>query len=48
MKEFKKDILLRVYVVYFGILLFGMAIIGKAIYIRSTEGKELLEKARKQ
>ena len=48
MKEIKKDILLRVYVVYFGILLFGMAIVGKAIYIRSTEGKELLEKARKQ
>jgi cell division protein FtsI (penicillin-binding protein 3) len=48
MKEIKKDILLRVYVVYFGVLLFGMAIIGKAIYIRSTEGKELLEKARKQ
>jgi cell division protein FtsI (penicillin-binding protein 3) len=48
MKEIKKAILLRVYVVYFGVLLFGMAIIGKAIYIRSTEGKELLEKARKQ
>jgi cell division protein FtsI (penicillin-binding protein 3) len=48
MKEFRKDILLRVYVVYFGILLFGIAIIGKALYIRSTEGKELLEKARKQ
>ena len=48
MKEIKKDILLRVYVVYFGILIFGMAIIGKAIYIRSTEGEELLEKARKQ
>lgn len=48
MKEIKKDILLRVYVVYFGILLFGMAIVGKAIYIRSSEGKELLDKARKQ
>jgi cell division protein FtsI (penicillin-binding protein 3) len=48
MKEAKKDILLRVYVVYFGILLFGIAIIGKAIYIRSTEGKVLMEKARKQ
>jgi cell division protein FtsI (penicillin-binding protein 3) len=48
MKEVKKDILLRVYVVYFGILLFGIAIIGKAIYIRSTEGKELMEKARQQ
>ena len=48
MKEVKKDILLRVYIVYFGILLFGIAIIGKAIYIRSTEGKELIEKARKQ
>src|SRR5271157_2824484 len=48
MIEVKKDILLRVYVVYFGILLFGLAIIGKAIYIRSTEGKVLMEKARKQ
>jgi cell division protein FtsI (penicillin-binding protein 3) len=48
MKEVKKDILLRVYVVYFGILFFGLAIIGKAIYIRSSEGTELLEKARKQ
>jgi cell division protein FtsI (penicillin-binding protein 3) len=48
MKEIKKDILLRVYVVYFGILIFGMAIIGKAVYIRSTEGKELMEKARRQ
>ncbi|MCX6247733.1 MAG: penicillin-binding protein [Bacteroidetes bacterium] len=48
MKEIKKDILLRVYVVYFGILIFGLAIIGKAVYIRSTEGKELMEKARKQ
>jgi cell division protein FtsI (penicillin-binding protein 3) len=48
MKEARKDILLRVYVVYFGILFFGIAIIGKAIYIRSTEGKELMEKARKQ
>ncbi|MGA3014704.1 MAG: penicillin-binding protein 2, partial [Bacteroidales bacterium] len=48
MKEVKKDILLRVYVVYFGILFFGLAIIAKAIYIRSSEGKELLEKARKQ
>jgi cell division protein FtsI (penicillin-binding protein 3) len=48
MKEVKKDILLRVYVVYFGILIFGLAIIGKAIYIRSSEGKELLEKARRQ
>jgi cell division protein FtsI (penicillin-binding protein 3) len=48
MKEVKKDILLRVYVVYFGILFFGLTIIGKAIYIRSTEGKELIEKAKKQ
>jgi len=48
MKETRKDILLRVYVVYFGILLFGIAIIAKAIYIRSTEGKALMEKARKQ
>ena len=48
MKDIRKDILLRVYLVYFGILLFGAAILAKAIYIQSTEGKELLEKARKQ
>ncbi|MCX6245327.1 MAG: penicillin-binding protein [Bacteroidetes bacterium] len=48
MKDIRKDILLRVYLVYFGILLFGAAILAKAIYIQSTESKELLEKARKQ
>ena len=48
MKDIRKDILLRVYLVYFGILLFGAAILAKAIYIQSSEGKELLEKARKQ
>jgi cell division protein FtsI (penicillin-binding protein 3) len=47
MKEIKKDILLRVYLVYIGILLFGLAIIGKAILIQSIEGKDLLEKAKK-
>jgi cell division protein FtsI (penicillin-binding protein 3) len=48
MKDVKKDIILRIYLVYLGILLFGVAIIGKAIYIQSFEGKELMEKAKKQ
>ena len=48
MKDIRKDILLKVYIVYFGILLFGVIIISKAILIQYTEGKELMEKARKQ
>jgi cell division protein FtsI (penicillin-binding protein 3) len=48
MKEIKKDILLRAYLVYLGVLLIGLAILGKAIYIQSFEGKELLQKAKKQ
>ena len=48
MRDVKKDILMRVYLVYLGILLFGLAIIGKAIYIYTMDGKELLEKAKKQ
>lgn len=48
MRDVKKDILIRVYLVYIGILFFGLAVIGKAIYIQTIEGKELLEKAKEQ
>ena len=46
MKEVKKDILRRVFLVYFGIALFGVAVIGKALYIQYFEGKELTEQAK--
>ncbi len=48
MKDIKKDILLRVYLVYLAVLLFGMAIIGKALFIQYFEGKELLKRAQKK
>ncbi len=46
MKEVKKDILRRVFLVYFGIALFGLIIIGKVIYIQYFEGQELKEQAK--
>jgi len=48
MKNVKTDILWRVFLVYFGILVFGVAIIVKVIHIQFVEGSELLDKARKQ
>ncbi|MCK9398385.1 MAG: transpeptidase family protein [Bacteroidales bacterium] len=48
MKDIKKDILWRVYLVYFGVLVFAMAIIGKAAYIQFALKDELMEKAKKQ
>lgn len=45
--ENKKDILWRVYLVYLGMFLFGMAIIGRIIYIQVAEGDMWKEKARK-
>jgi cell division protein FtsI (penicillin-binding protein 3) len=48
MKEIKKDILRRVYLVYFGTVIIGLAIIIKAFYIQYFEGKELEEIAKKQ
>ncbi len=44
----KKVILPRVYLVYFGTLVFAFMIIGKMIIIRYKEGPALLAKARKQ
>ena len=47
-KNIKKDILWRVFLVYLFMLVFGLAIIVKVIYIQVYEGSELLEKAEKQ
>ncbi len=46
--ESRKDILWRVYLVYFGILVFGLAIIGKIAYIQIYEGESLKAKAQTQ
>ena len=48
MKNVKTDILWRVFLVYFGILIFGVAIIVKVIHIQFVEGNDLMEKSRKQ
>lgn len=48
MIEPKKDILWRVYLVYFGILVFGLAIIAKIVYIQLVEGPSLIAKAQTQ
>ena len=37
--EIKKDILWRVYLVYLGLIFFGLMIIGKALYTQRVEGK---------
>ena len=47
-EEIKKDILWRIYLVYLGIFLLGVAIIGKAAYIQIAEGQELIAKSEKQ
>ncbi len=47
-EEIKKDILWRVYLVYLGIFLMALAIIGKAIYIQFSEGPDLIAKAELQ
>ena len=44
-KDIKADILWRVFLVYIAMLVFGLAIIGKVIYIQVVEGDELLAKA---
>lgn len=48
MKDVKRDILWRVYLLYFAILIFALAIIGRAIYIQVALKDDLLQKARKQ
>ncbi len=46
--ENKKDILWRVFLVYFAILLFAVAIIAKLVFIQMKEGPQLVAKAQKQ
>jgi len=47
-QDIRKGIMTRVYLVYVGILLFGLAILGRAFYIQNFEKKQLLEMAKKQ
>ena len=44
MTEIKKDIAWRIYIVYFAVCLFGVAIVGKALTIQLIEGGELKKK----
>jgi len=48
MKDSKKDILWRVYLVYFGVLIFALMIVYRAAHLQFTEKDSLLEKAKKQ
>jgi cell division protein FtsI (penicillin-binding protein 3) len=48
MKQIKKDILVRVYLVYLVVLLFGLVIIGRVIMIQQFEKEQFLEMAKKQ
>jgi cell division protein FtsI (penicillin-binding protein 3) len=48
MKDIRKDILLRVYIVYIAILIFSLIIIAKAVSIFVFEKDELEAKAKKQ
>lgn len=45
MKNIRADILWRVFLVYFAMILFGIAILAKVVYIQFVEGDELLAKA---
>ena len=46
-QDVKRDILWRVYLVYFVVFIFGLLIVGKAAHIQWKEKDELLEMARK-
>jgi len=48
MRDIKKDILVRVYMVYMLVLLFGLFIIARVVMIQQFEKKEFLEMAKKQ
>ncbi|MCX6281401.1 MAG: penicillin-binding protein [Bacteroidetes bacterium] len=47
-QDIRKGILTRVYLVYLGILLFGLAILGRAFYIQNFEKKEMIAMAQRQ
>ncbi len=46
MKNAKNDILWRIYLLYFSIVLFAFVIIGKIVYIQFVQGAELASKAK--
>lgn len=48
MKDVKRDILWRVYLIYFVVLLIAIAIISRAAYIQFALKDDLMEKAKKQ
>jgi cell division protein FtsI (penicillin-binding protein 3) len=48
MTDIKKDILWRVYLVYFSVLVFAIAIIARIAYIQIKDGPELIAKAQTQ
>jgi cell division protein FtsI (penicillin-binding protein 3) len=48
MREIKKDIIVRSWLVYTGILFFGLAVLARVVYIQSFEGPKLREMAEKQ
>jgi len=48
MKEIKKDILWRVYLIYVFVLIFGFVVIGKILYIQFIEGDEWRTKAKEE
>ena len=48
MKDIKKDILIRVYMVYLLVLLFGLFIIARVVMIQQFEKKQFLDMAKKQ
>jgi len=48
MKEIKKDIIWRVYLIYLFVLLFGFLVIGKIVYIQFIEGDEWRTKAKEE
>ena len=48
MKDPKRDILWRVYLIYFVLVSFALAIVGKVIYIQFAQGDELMQKAKEQ
>lgn len=45
MENVKKDVLWRVYLVYFIVMVTGIAILARILFIQNVEGKELEEKA---
>ncbi|MFO8086472.1 MAG: penicillin-binding protein [Bacteroidales bacterium] len=46
MEDDRKQILMRVYILYFLLLLAGLAIVGKIVYLQVVEGEHLREEAR--